>query len=304
MSEPLAYLNGHLVPASQAGIAPYDQGFALGVTVSEQLRTFAGRIFRAEEHLQRLENSLRIVGLELPTSAAVWLAAANELAARNHRLLPSGSDLGMAWFVTPGHSVHQSPAGNRGPTFGMYTFPLPFRAWASKYTQGDHLVTSTVRQVPADCWPVELKCRSRMHYYLAEQDVLQRMPGARPLLLDQAGLVNETPTANVMVVRSEREIYSPPRANILPGITLAVVEELALDLGFEFIECGLAPEELAAADEVLLTSTPFCLLPVVRFNEQSIGQGQPGPVFAQLLKAFSALAGLNIAAQAVRYVAD
>ncbi|MBS0211319.1 MAG: aminotransferase class IV [Planctomycetes bacterium] len=301
MSEPTGFINGQLVPASQASIALADQGFTLGVTVSEQLRTFAGRLFQPEEHLQRLLGSLRIVGLELPLAADRWLAQAAELAELNHRLLPTGHDLQMTWFVTPGLNAQQPGHASIGPTFGMTTFPLPFARWADKYATGDRLVTSRWRQVPTECWPAELKCRSRMHYYLAEQDAQQREPGSRPLLLDIAGNVSETPTVNVLAVFGAKEIVSPPRKTILPGISLAVVEELAAATGLTFHERTLTPAELAGADEVLLTSTPFCVLPVVALDGRPIGKGQPGPVFARLMAAWSKQLGVDIMAQARQF---
>ena len=71
--------------------------------------------------------------------------------------------------------------------------------------------------------------------------------------------------------------------------------------GIPIVYRDLGVEELAAADELLLTSTPFCLLPATRFNGKPVGDGQPGPVFSRLLDAFSHAAGIDIAAQAVRF---
>src|SRR5690242_10164996 len=99
MPEPIAYLNGEWIPASQAVIPVTDAGFMQGVTVAEQLRTFGGQLFELPRHLARLQRSLKIIGVDLPISAAELADRANELAARNHGLLQSGDDLGLSMFV-------------------------------------------------------------------------------------------------------------------------------------------------------------------------------------------------------------
>ncbi|HWA99941.1 MAG TPA: aminotransferase class IV, partial [Pirellulales bacterium] len=163
MIEPIAYLNGRWLAASQATLPVFDAGFVLGATVAEQLRTFNGRLFRPEAHLQRLARSLEIIGVESPMTAADVLAHAQRLIGHNHALLPAGSDLGLTIFVTPGaYSTLAPPDAPSGPTIGMHTYPLPFPHWAEKYARGESLVISSIRQVSSHCWPAELKCRSRM----------------------------------------------------------------------------------------------------------------------------------------------
>lgn len=125
--------------------------------------------------------------------------------------------------------------------------------------------------------------------------------GARALLLDREGFVTEASTANVLVFNSPEGLISPPSEKILRGISLAVVLELARELGISTVQRELRPEDVASADEVLLTSTPMCLLPVARFNNRPIGDGRPGEVFPRLLAAWSELAGIDIAAQAKRF---
>ena len=169
MKEPLAYLNGHFVPASSATISPVDAGFVLGAAVAEQLRTFGGRIFHLDDHLARLCHSLAIVGVELGMPAASLGEIAVELAARNRQLLHPDDDLGVAMIVTPGLYAGYGGPGTPSPTVCLHTYPLPFDRWADKYASGQALVTTDVRQVPSDCWPAELKCRSRMHYFLADR---------------------------------------------------------------------------------------------------------------------------------------
>jgi branched-chain amino acid aminotransferase len=298
MLRPVAYLNGHWVDAERALVSVHDAGFVLGATVSEQLRTFHGRLFRLEEHLSRLADSLQIVGIDLPVSWDALARIAREIVQRNFPLLPAGGDLGLSIFVTPGAYATFSGGESRGPTYGLHTYPLPFELWSSRYEEGQPLVTSDVRQVPESCWPRRLKCRSRMHYYLAQRQAASRVLGAQALLLDEQGCVTETATANLLAYFDAEGLVSPPREDILPGITLAVVEEFCARLHLPRVDRRILASELEHAHEVILTSTPSCLLPVTSIDGRPVADGRPGPVYQKLLAEFGKLVSLDIAAQA------
>ena len=298
----LVFLNDRWIPAAEAGVPLVDGGFVQGATAAEQLRTFSGRIFHFDEHIDRLDRSLAVLGVTLPLARNELRAAAERLVAHNHALLADGDDLGLSIFVTPGDYPAYATRGRTRPLLGMHTYPLPFRLWAAKYAEGQHLAVSTVRQVPPECWPPHVKCRSRLHYYLADRETAARFPGARALLLDLHGWVSEASTANVMVFRRDEGLLSPPLERVLPGVSLAVTFELARRIGWNARHRDLTVDDVATADEVLLSSTPFCLLPVTQFDGRPVGGGSPGPVFAQLLGEWSRLAALDIAAQALRFV--
>lgn len=297
---PDAYLNGRFLPAGEAVVPVTDAGFLLGATVAEQLRTFGGELFRLDDHLDRLWHSLEIVQVRPEISRSDLAAAAGQLVRRNHPLLAEGDDLGLTIFITPGPYATYAPEGGR-PLVGMHTFPLTFRLWVKLYRDGQSLRVTDVRQVPAECWPSELKCRSRMHYYLADLHARSAEPGSRALLLDEHGDVVEASTANVVLVDAEGVLVSPPREKILPGISVAVLAELAADLGLKMEYRNVRPEDLASAREVLLTSTSPCILPVTRFNGAAIGDGRPGATFQRLLAAWSQRVGLDIRSQAERF---
>jgi len=305
MTTALAFLNGNFVPASEAAVPVYDTGFMLGVTVAEQVRTFRGRLFRLDKHLQRLTHSLQIVDVDPGISLADLGDAARELAARNHALLDPEDDLGMSIFVTPGPYVTMAQvarqAGHEGPLVCMHTYPLPFGLWADKYERGQSLVVSRIRQVPADCWPPELKCRSRMHYYLADLHARRIQPAARALLLDHDDHVLEASTANIVVYFRDEGIVSPPQEKILPGVSAGAVAELAERLGIAFRHRDLTIEDLRKADEVMLCSTSPCVWPVTELDGQTIGGGRMGEVCRRVLEAWSDLVGLDIAGQATRF---
>jgi len=118
---------------------------------------------------------------------------------------------------------------------------------------------------------------------------------------DDDGFVTEATTANVVIFQQGGGLATPPAAKVLPGISLAVLARLAADEGLSIEERDILPADVAEADEVLLTSTSPCVLPVVRFNGRAIGRGEPGPVHQRLLEAWGREVGVDIVQQAMRF---
>lgn len=297
MNEPLACLNGDFIPASSLSLPVDDLGFVQGAAVSERLRTFRGAVYRLEDHLERLANSLRMVDLQPHLPLQRIGALIEELAAHNFRLLAADDDLGVSLFVTPG------VPGQAQPTVGIEAYPLPFGRWAHYYDHGQALMETGIRQVPEVCWPPALKCRSRMHYFLADRAAQRLDPGARAVLLDLDGGVSEASTANIVMFRRDEGLVSPPRERILPGVSLAVLEELARGLGIPWQYRTFGWEELTAADEILLCSTSPCVWPVTRLNRRPLVPGVTGETYRRLLEAWGETVGVEIAAQARRFAA-
>ncbi len=301
MKEPLVYLGGRFLPASAARISITDAGFVQGTTVAEQLRTFAGALFHLRDHFARLEHSLKVIGVNPGIGWESLAEIALELVEHNHRLLAEGDDLGLSVFVTPGEYPGYATGAASGPTVCLHTYPLPFRLWAEKYRTGQVLRTTEIRQVPPDCWPPALKCRSRMHYYLADRLAAMAEAGARALLLDHQGWVSEASTANLILYNREEGLVSPPASKVLQGISLAVACELARQLDIPSGHRELTTEDVTSADEAFLTSTPLCLLPVTRVDGRPIGCGAPGDAFRRVLSAWSEMVGVDIVTQAERF---
>jgi branched-chain amino acid aminotransferase len=225
------------------------------------------------------------------------------VARHNHALLAATApgepppDLGLVIFVTAGDLAAQHGGRSGPPRVGIHTFPLAFGLWERSYDEGVALRSVAVCQVPEACWPLAAKVRSRLHYFLADREAASTEPGSRAVLSHADGRVSETSTANVAVVHGGR-IAAPPEADALPGVSLAYARGLADRLGIPWVERSLTAADLATADEILLTSTPSCLLPATRFDGRTVGTGRPGPVFLRLLSAWSAAAGVDIAGQA------
>ncbi|MFM9059573.1 MAG: aminotransferase class IV [Planctomycetaceae bacterium] len=299
-----AWADGRFVPQDGLAVPVGDAGFVLGATVTEQLRTFRGRLFLPDVHVRRLAESLAILGLEPGVSPAELAAAAAEVAARNHARCAAGRpaamlppDLGVVIFVTPGDLPAQHEGRGGTPRAVVHSFPLAFGTWAAAYDAGVALRSVAVRQVPETCWPIRAKVRSRLHYFLADREARATEPAARAVLAHADGRISETSTANVALV-AHGTVTSPPPADALAGVSLDHARRLATRLGIPWREASLTAADLAAADEILLTSTPSCILPATRFDGASVGAGRPGPVFHAILAAWNAEVGLDIAAQA------
>jgi len=302
MAGEIAWLDGRFLPRASFTVPAGDAGFVMGATVTEQLRTVAGRLFLPEPHAERLGRSLELVGLAPVVGVAEIMQAAAALAAHNHAILPETSgepppDLGLVIFITAGDQASQHGGRAGPPRAGIHTFPLAFGMWADAYDRGVALRSVSVTQVPDACWPLAAKVRSRLHYFLADREAAAAEPGARAVLAHADGRISETSTANVAVVREGR-IATPPPADALAGVSLGFARELATGLGIAWEERSLRRADLAAADEILLTSTPNCLVPATRFDGQFVATGRPGPVCRRLLAAWSEAAGIDIAAQA------
>ncbi len=300
MPQPLAYLNGELVAADQAVLSVSDAGVVQGATVSETLRTFGHRLFQLDTHLERFANSLATVGFDIGLDSNLLAGICNDLVAHNTVQLDPSDDLGLVLFATAGsyatYSGHVADHSPPRPTLCAHTFPLAFEIWDTMQSDGLHLVTPSVRQLPADSIDPAIKHRSRLHYYLADREAATTAPGARAVLLDHKGRLTETAAASFLLVE-DTTVLAPSAHTVLPGISIAMVQDLCQTVGLNFRHRDLRPEDVADASEALVASTPYCLGPVTRFNLEPVGSGQPGPVFDRLMTAWDQLVGLDVRSQ-------
>ena len=295
--EPIVYVHDEFVPASRAKLNIYDAGIVLGATVTEMLRTFKHKLYKTDEHLQRIGRALKYVRFDIGMSLADFAGIVSRVAVENAALLHPDDELGVVIFVTAGEfPIYAGSAAGSArlkPTVCVHSFPLPYELWAAKFETGLHLVTPSIRHVPPQCYDPKMKYRSRMHYYLGDQEARLVAPDAAALLLDLDGNVTETGGANFLIVE-DGAIVSPTTRNILPGISRAVVRELAGKLGIPFIERDFQVFNVINALEAFTSTTPYCMLPVTRINGLPVGDGRPGPVFQRLLNAWSNEIGVDI----------
>ncbi len=291
---------GSFNPPAGPRLDLHDAGFVMGVTVTDLCRTVRHRLYRWEDHFARFRNSCRAAQLYPPVPENELSRIAHELVAHNAGLIQPGDDLVLVLFVTPGpigyYAGMAGGLGDAAPTFGMHTFPLPLARYRRLFSAGAHLAVPATRQVPSVCVDPRIKQRSRFAWWLAGREVQFAHPGgeAMAVLLDEHGCLTETASANLLIVK-DGVVQSPPRHTILGGISLLVVEELCRDLGMAFVEEPLSVHDAYTADEMMLTSTPWCLCGVSRFN--GVPVPWPGAVFQRLLAAWSERIGLDIRGQ-------
>ena len=300
MSEPQVYLNGNMVPASRAAINIYDAGVVQGATVTEMVRTFHQHLYRLDDHLARLQRSLRYVRFDIGMTMNGLGHVCEELAKTNAALLDHDDELQLVIFVTAGENrIYAGSAGGSArqtPTICVHTFPLPFEIFAKKMKDGVHLVTPSTRHVPPQCYDPNMKYRSRMHFYLADQEARLVDADAVALLLDLDGNVTETSGANFLMVENGT-IVSPTLRNTLPGISRMTIIELAEALRIPFVVRDFQTFDVVNADEAFLATTSYCMMAVAKINGITIGSGRPGEVFAKLMAAWSREVDIDILGQ-------
>jgi branched-chain amino acid aminotransferase len=300
ISEPIAYLNGDFIPVSQAKLSVFDQGVVQGASVTEMIRTFKHQPFRLDDHLNRLQQSIRCVGFDPDESKADLYSIASKIVEQNAQLISPSHDLGLTIFVTPGDNPTYKGGAVTSPlqtsTVCAHTFPLPFEIWAGAFETGQHLITPSLRHIPPESLDARIKTRSRLNWYLADREAQLADPKARALVLDGNGNVTETSTANFLIA-SQGRIIAPDPTKTLSGVSLFVVSELVGRLGLEFTRADLKVYDVLTAEEAFTSSTPYCLLPVTRVNGKPIGDGTPGPVFLRIMAAWNDLVGVDIISQ-------
>jgi branched-chain amino acid aminotransferase len=269
----------------------------MGATVTDFCRTFKHVLFRWPDHLARFRRGCGTCFIPLLQGDDELTRIAEELVRHNAALIGPSQELALITFATPGpigyYLGEPGGAGDGPPTLGMHTFPLRFERYRKFFEEGVALqITGGCQLAPEILLPVNVKHRSRLHWWLADR---QSSPGTVPMALNSSGsTVTETAFANFLLVHNGT-IVSPPPEFILDGISKWFVYLLASDLGIPFIEEYISPDDCQFADEAMLCGTAFCLAGVRRIDRLSIPW--PGPVFTRLLAAWSERVGLDIARQ-------
>lgn len=297
----LIYLNGQMVTEAEAQVSIWDIGFMYSAVFMEAARTFQHRIYRLEDHLSRMDDSMRYAGLEPLVSKAEMGEIVTQTVAANLNLFPEDDDCWMCWQITPGLGFpHPMMKGGSGqPTVMCYVSPLPYDEYYPCYTQGKPAVVPTIRNVPPSVVDPRGKTRFRLHYFMAKLQAQAINPAAFALLEDTAGYITEGTGANFFVAK-DGVLYTPTTRNILEGISRRVVIELAGELGVPVVEQDLTLFDVYRADEAFWTTSSYCLLPCPSVNHVTLQQC-PGPLFQRLIAAWSERVGVDIIAQAEKY---
>ncbi len=296
MPEPIAYLKGEFVPASQCVLPVWDLGIVLGAAVTDFFRTFHQKPYRLENHARRFYRSCKYARIQPPVSLEESMEISKKLIRENGGLAPS-DELGLVYYITAGeNAVYAGSAGmpdSLTPSYVQHTFPLRFSLWRDLFLKGVHCVTPAPRHWPPESLSSKIKNRNRLHMWIGEQEARLADPKAMPLYLDVHGNITETGGSNFVIYR-DGKVISPRRNNILWGISLTVLQEICDEMNIPFVEEDLQTYDVINADEAWLPSTPWCLGPVVKLNGEPIGDGKPGPMWRMLLDRWSKIVDKDI----------
>ncbi len=271
----------HWLAADRLAVSVHDLGFRQSAIAVERLRTYGGRPAFLPQHIIRWRRTLEHLAIALPVDEQAIASRIDELIERNADWCQQHGDFGITMLATPGCD----PAHGAAATEILHLNPLQNSKIQRHRDAGQPLIITDIQQPSDRSWPRDIKVRCRLHYYLADREAHQIDPDAVGALLDADGSVTETSVACLAICRGG-EIISPPPAQVLPGITQQVVQQLAGQLGFLWSHSTLFPADLREADEVWLMGTDGGLWFASRVDGVQIGDGQPGPIYQQLLHAF------------------
>ncbi len=279
----LIYLDGELVERDQAKVSVYDHGLLYGDGVFEGIRAYNGRVFRLEEHIERLERSARAIMLEIPLSSEELIEATVETCRANEV-----RDGYIRMLVTRGEGdLGLDPRKCANPSIVIIAANIQLYP-EELYETGLPLITvSTRRNSPASLDP-GIKSLNYLNNILAKIECILA-DVQEGIMLTNQGLVSECTGDNIFIVMGDGLVTPPVEAGILDGITRAVVMELAEGEGIRVTEKLFPITEVYTADECFLTGTAAELVPVVKVDGRQIGDGKPGRTTRRLLDRFREL---------------
>jgi branched-chain amino acid aminotransferase len=277
------YISGKLFDKDNAKISVYDHGLLYGDGVFEGMRSYGGKVFRLEQHLERLWNSAKAIALEIPLSRPAMAKAVNDTLAAN-----SITDGYIRLVVTRGAGeLGLDPNRTSHPQVIIITDHIKLYP-EDYYQNGLEIITaSTMRNHPAALSP-RIKSLNYLNNILAKIEGL-KAGCIEALMLNHKGEVAECTGDNIFLVKHGRLSTPPLDAGILEGITRNAVLELARQAGMDVAETALTKHDVYVAEECFLTGTAAEIIPVVRVDDRPIGNGKPGPLTRELTDRFHKL---------------
>ena len=277
------YINGKLVDKEEATVSVYDHGLLYGDGVFEGIRSYGGKVFRLQEHLDRLWYSAKAIWLEIPITKEEMGAAIEDTLAKN------GIEDGyIRVVVTRGcGTLGLDPDKCSDPQVIIITDYISLYP-EEVYEKGLEIITvSTARNHPAALSP-RIKSLNYLNNILAKIEGKQA-GCVEALMLNHKGEVAECTGDNIFLVRNGTLLTPPNDAGILEGVIRAVVIELAQEAGIEVREVPLTKHDVYIADECFLTGTAAEVVSVVKVDSRTIGDGTPGPITRKLADSFRKL---------------
>ena len=269
------FLNGSFLPQDQAFVPVMDRGFVFGDGVYEVIPAYGGRLFRLDEHLQRLNDSLAGIRLHNPMTNAEWADILKQLVEKN-----GGGEQSVYLQITRGHAPrdHAFPADSQ-PTVFISSSPLKPVAAELLHNGVAAISLEDIR------WKhCHIKAIALLPNILLRQQAIDA--GAFEAILIRDGIITEGAATNVFIVK-DGVIKTPAKGPfLLPGITRDLVLELAKANSLALQECSFGLQELQQADEIWLSSSTKEVLPVTQLDDKAVGNGQPGPIWQLMRKLY------------------
>ncbi len=279
------WIDGEYHDEQNAKVSVFDHGLLYGDGVFEGIRVYGGKIFKCEEHVKRLFDSAKAIWLDIPmtpqevTDAMYDALKVNNLTDAYIRLVVTRGrgDLGLDPRKCPKPTVIVIAAS-------ITLYPEEF------YQNGLELITAATPRIPPESLNPRVKSLNYLNNILAKIEGIQAGV-IEVLMLNHLGFVSEGSGDNVFVVRNKVIATPPPEAGILEGITRNTVMDLAREAGYEVLEKNLSRYDVYTSDEMFLTGSAAEVIPAVKVDGRSIGDGKPGPITNDLRQRFMKLAG-------------
>ena len=279
----IIYLDGEFVPEEEAKVSVFDHGLLYGDGVFEGIRAYHGRVFRLKPHIDRLYDSARAINLDpgLTKEEMTWVVL--ETCRRNNL-----RDAYIRLVITRGKGdLGLDPRKCPRPTVFCIAAAIELYP-AELYEKGLDLVTLGTRRNAPDALDPRIKSLNYLNNILAKMEAT-RAGAPEGLFLNKEGYVAEATGDNIFIVKNGNLYTPPPHIGLLEGVTRNTVMELAVEAGIPIYERVFTRYEVYAADECFLTGTAAEIIPVVRVDGRSVGDGRPGPITQELIATFREL---------------
>ena len=276
------YVDGKMLAKRDATISGWDHGLLYGDGVFEGIRAYDGVVFKLKEHVDRLYESAHYIRLKIPL-AKEQMSEAVLHTLRQNKL----SNAYIRLVVTRGRGdLGLNPMNCSSPSIIIITEPVHRAQDLMSKPVGINTVISSVRRDPVDATSHEVKSLNYLNNILAKWEAIDAGAG-EAIMLDPQGFVSEATADNIFII-SKGEIATPSTdSGILRGVTRQRIIQIARDLGYVVSERRVTPFDLVNADEVFLTGTLAEIVPVVKVNGRSIGDGKVGAVTTRIFGEFA-----------------
>lgn len=265
------YLNGTYLPLKEAHVSVMDRGLLFGDGVYEVIRAIRGSLFRMRPHLDRLENGLQALGIQVPEETIREIPAIAKALLQKNELTDGEATIYLQ--VTRGAALprtHTFPDPAVEPTILLTAGS--FTPHEALHEQGVDTIT-----VPDVRWArCNLKTVNLLPNTLARQRAVEA--GVNSAIMIRDGQVTESPNANIFGVKDGVLYTYPLTSYILEGITRQLVLSLADRLSIPVREVPIEEIHLHELDELFFSGTTTDIQPVIEIDGRPVGTGKPGPV--------------------------